>query len=245
MIRRMHDRPPLVGITAHRARARFGLWDREVDLLATTFVDAVLKGGGQAVILPARSLLDGSVLRCIDGLILSGGPDIDAALYGEERHELSEDPLPERDIAELIALNAAHEVGLPVLAICRGVQMLNVWRGGSLVQHLPDVGLHKEHGAGGNFAHHLIDVAVGSWLESVVGTSFTGSCHHHQAVKEIGEGLVPVAFSHDGVIEALELAGDVPVIGVQWHPEEIEGDPVISGFIETIVQYRRVWFGAD
>lgn len=233
------NEPPLIGITAHRSRAQFGFWDRDVDLIATTFVDAVLGAGGQAVLLPARSRLDGSVLRRLDGLILSGGPDIDAGLYGEERHERSEAPEPERDAAELIALTAAQHFGVPILAVCRGAQMLNVWRGGSLEQHLPDLGRHEGHGSGGEFASHPISVEAGSWLESAVGRSTTGSCHHHQAVKDVGEGLVPVAFSHDGVIEALELPGDVPVIGVQWHPEEIADDRVIPSFVKTIESERH------
>jgi gamma-glutamyl-gamma-aminobutyrate hydrolase PuuD len=233
------DAPPLIGITSHRARAQFGFWDRDFDLLATTFVDAVMEAGGQAVMLPARSRLNGSVLHRLDGLILSGGPDIDAGLYGEERHERSETPEPERDAAELTALAAAQHFGLPVLAVCRGAQMLNVWRGGSLEQHLPDLGRHEDHGTGGEFASNAISVAAGSWLESIVGRSTTGSCHHHQAVKDVGDGLVPVAFSHDGVIEALELQGEIPVIGVQWHPEEIADDRVIPGFVEAVDRERR------
>lgn len=233
---------PLIGITAHRTPAQFGFFNQTVDLLTATFTDAVLDAGGQAIIIPTHAALNSTVIGRLDGLILSGGPDVDARLYGEDPHVLSETPNPERDAAELEALRAAEMYELPVLAICRGAQLLNVWRGGSLTQHLPDLGCHESHGANGEFATHSVTVAAGSWLAAAVGTRVMARCHHHQAVNTLGRDLEPVAYSNDGVIEGLELAGPLPMIGIQWHPEEVADDPLIPHFITTVrkMEQRRV-----
>jgi putative glutamine amidotransferase len=186
------------------------------------YLDAVVRAGGQPVVVdPAGDLVP--LLDRIDAVVLTGGPDLDPAWYGEERHEAVYGVDRDADEAEIALVRAALDRGAPVLAICRGLQVVNVARGGTLHQHLPDVpgsGPHGQPGETGGAHEHEVDVAAGSRLATVFGTNrVVASCHHHQAVAKVGEGLRVTASAHDGVVEGLE-ADDGRLLAVQWHPED-------------------------
>ncbi len=215
---------PLIGISAYCERARWGVWEREAVVLPRRYADAVAAAGGIPVLLPPVPGIEDALAR-LDGLMLSGGGDIDPARYGAE-------PLPqltsvraERDAAEFALLDAAMSLQLPVLGICRGMQVINVARGGSLHQHLPDVVGHDGHApVPGAFGEHQVRVAPGSRLSEILGRDadpgVTTPTHHHQAVDRLGKGHIATAWAADRTIEAFEAAdGDAFVVAVQWHPE--------------------------
>ena len=210
---------PLIGISSYRESARWGSWDVPAVLLPATYVDAVAASGGQPVLLPTGSVTADVVGR-IDGLILAGGADVDPARYGQTPGPHTTVVRPDRDDAELTALRAALAEQVPVLAICRGLQLLNVALGGSLVQHLPDlpgVGCHDP--GPGRFEVRQVRTQPGSAVRRLLGPSARADCHHHQAVDRLATGLVPTAWAEDGTLEAVEGDGDGFCVGVQWHPE--------------------------
>jgi gamma-glutamyl-gamma-aminobutyrate hydrolase PuuD len=165
-----------------------------------------------------------SVVGRLDALVLVGGGDIDPARYGQRPHAATSGVDPARDGSELALLRAALEVDLPVLAVCRGMQLLNVDLGGTLFQHVPDVvGSDAHQPARGCFADVEVTTDAGSAVAKILGERTTVRCSHHQAIDRLGDGLVVTARAADGLIEAVELPGARFVVGVQWHPEE-EGD---------------------
>jgi putative glutamine amidotransferase len=214
------DERPLIGITSYEENASWGVREHEpAALLPVTYIRSVADAGGIPVVLPVlEGELEGLVAR-LDGVVLAGGPDVDPTRYGAAAHPRTDEPRAGRDRFELAVLEEAVRVGLPVLAICRGVQALNVARGGTLHQHIADQ--HAEdHGGGGVYKERLVQVKPGSRLEELLGDGEApASCHHHQAVDAIGEGLVPVAWADDGTVEALEDPTLPFLVGVQWHPE--------------------------
>ncbi|MGI8331474.1 gamma-glutamyl-gamma-aminobutyrate hydrolase family protein [Actinomadura scrupuli] len=213
---------PLIGITTYFEAARWGVWVREAALLPMPYLRSVERAGGVPVLLPPAGTrgLD-SLIRGLDGIVFAGGGDVDPSLYGEERHAETGEPQPQRDRFELALLRAAIEADLPFLAICRGMQVLNVVRGGVLIQHLPEVVGHEGHALGpGKVGTHPVQISVTSAVGKILGDSATVPTYHHQAVKRLGTGLVAVAWSDDQVIEAVELQGHRFGLGVQWHPEE-------------------------
>jgi putative glutamine amidotransferase len=180
---------------------------------------------------PSRDAL--AALRPLSALILCGGPDLDSRLYHARRHPDADRPQPGRDAWELRLLAAAKELGLPVLGICRGMQLLNIAHGGSLVQALkdgPQAELHRP--AVGRFGAHAVQTADGSWCRKVLGPSAVVPTYHHQAIDDVGRGLRAVAWSQDGIIEAIEGVASSMLIGVQWHPEAAPDSPLISRFVE-------------
>lgn len=223
---------PVIGITAYRERTRWSYWDRGADVLPAAYADAVADAGGSPLLIPARPEAALEAISRLDALVISGGPDVDAGLYHQPRHPATGEPRRARDAAELAALDAAVSAGKPVLGICRGAQLLNVWRGGTLDQHIHDDAEKLDHGAGGTFAHRRVRLLEGSWLSSVLGGDTTVKCHHHQALRVLGAGLRAVAWAEDGIIEAVELEGLGLVQGVQWHPEEAGGSSLFSAFVE-------------
>ena len=226
---------PIIGITTYRETASWGVWQRPADLLGAGYADAVLDAGGAPVLLPAlpRAALD--VLRVLDGVVLSGGADVDPHRYGADAHARTGAPRPDRDETELLLAATCWERSLPLLAICRGMQVLNVARGGDLVQHVPDLDHAADHRAGdGVFAERTLTVDPASRLAGVVGGSLDVHCYHHQGVGRLGEGLRPVAWSSDGLVEALErVDGDAFLLGVQSHPEESSDRRLFAGLVET------------
>ena len=220
----------LIGLSTYREPASWGVWaQRPTVLLATTYPDAVRRGGGIPVLLPpaAPEVSDQelgqqaqTVIAALQGLIIAGGPDVDPSRYGQPRHTATSPPRADRDSWELALLQAAFDAELPVLAICRGMQVLNVARGGTLHQHLPDV-VHSDLHAPSEGAHGRHDVRLDptSRLGSALGRSLSISTYHHQAVDRIGTGLVPTAWAADATVEAVEAVDAPWVVGVQWHPE--------------------------
>ena len=184
-------------------------------------------------------------LDALDGLIVSGGPDLDPALYGQEPHPETAGVREERDRGELALLTSALERDLPVLAVCRGSQLLNVARGGDLVQHLPELVGHERHKhTPGAFADHDVDVAAGSRLGALLGERAPVKSHHHQGFGRVGEGLVASAWADDGTVEALEDPRRRFALGVLWHPEEGEDAALFQALVDEARRYRARRFDA-
>lgn len=230
---------PVIGICTALERAQWSVWDQQAALLPNNYLQAIRRAGGFALMLaPDPELLvdPGAALDLIDGLILAGGADIDPAFYGAAPQPETVGAVPERDAFEIALTLAAIERDLPVLGICRGMQLINVALGGTLHQHLPDLFSHGEHRRVlGSFdgAEHDVQLTPGSLAAKVVGqaTHVTKS-HHHQGVDRLGARLVASASAPiDGLVEALELPGRRFVLGVQWHPEADESSPVIGGLV--------------
>jgi putative glutamine amidotransferase len=211
---------PVIGVTTYLETARWGTWHGPAALLPQTYVDAVSSGGGLPLLLPVLSACAADAVRAVDGLVLSGGADVDPEHYGEPAAPLTM-IRPERDAWELAVLRAALDEAKPVLAICRGMQLLNVACGGTLHQHLPDVvGGNGHQPSQGVFGSTLVRITPASRLGRIVGNHLTVHCHHHQAVHELGTGLEPAAWAGDDTVEAIEHFEHDFVLGVQWHPEE-------------------------
>ncbi|MFI7588650.1 gamma-glutamyl-gamma-aminobutyrate hydrolase family protein [Spongisporangium articulatum] len=229
---------PLIGITTYREPAHWGVWHGvTTDLLPAAYADSVRAAGGLPVLLPSVPGVEAALAR-LDGLVLAGGADVDPARYGADAHERTGAPRAQRDDAELALLAAAEAADVPVLAVCRGVQVLNVARGGTLTQHVPELVGHEDHNpAPGVYGHPEVHVHSGTRLEALLGASAAGglkvACHHHQAVERLGRGLVVVARSSDGVVEAVEDPGRDFLLGVQWHPEEGEDGGIFAGLVEA------------
>jgi putative glutamine amidotransferase len=231
----MHRNRPLIGICAYELPASFSHW-RDVDsvMVPAGYSRGVAAAGGMPLVIPP---VEGSseLVETLDGLLLTGGSDLDPALYGQSPHPATSGVVPHRDRAEIALLRAAVEAGLPVLAVCRGMQLLNVLCGGTLIQHLgdsPGAGeMHK--GPPGTFTRHPVEVEPGSRLHGMLGDRLDVHSCHHQAPDLIGEGLVVTARAPDGVVEGLELEQADFCVAVLWHPEEdIEGSgPLFRGLV--------------
>jgi putative glutamine amidotransferase len=238
------DRLPVIGLTTYLERAKTGVWDVPASFLPKVYFDAVEKAGGIAVLLPPQATSDDiadRLLDSLDGLILTGGKDIEPARYGQEAHEQTDEPRRDRDEWEDTLLRRALEREIPFLGICRGAQVLNVALGGTLHQHLPDVVGDRRYQAGeGVFNHVEVDVEGGSRLASLLSTdSVDVPVYHHQAIDVLGDGLVVTARTADGTIEAVELPGVPFGVAVQWHPEESPDDiRLFAGLVDAARDYR-------
>ena len=222
---------PVIGITAYDDQAAWRNWNARAALLPYAYLDAVRRGGGRPVLLPPGGDEGeaSDTVAGLDGLVVSGGPDIDPVRYGQARHPMTQPSMPVRDAWDLAVTGAALAQGVPLLAICRGMQMLNVCRGGTLHQHVPDLIGHERHAGGpGSFGRHQVQVSPDTVLGGILPDPgfFHVPTRHHQAVDLLGDGLQAVAWEEDGMIEAVEpgptelggLSGFV--LGVQWHPEQ-------------------------
>jgi anthranilate synthase component 2/putative glutamine amidotransferase len=210
---------PLIGITTYRELAQWGTWHLPAVLLPAAYADAVADAGGEPVLLPTGAVSADLVAR-LDGLVVAGGADVDPARYGARPGPHTTVVRPERDESELAVLSAALERDLPVLGICRGMQLLNVALGGDLVQHLPDVETTGTHDPGpGRYARRAVRTQPGSRVHQLLGDTASVDCHHHQALDRIAADLVPSAWAEDGVVEAVEAPDRTFCVGVQWHPE--------------------------
>ncbi len=230
---------PVIGICAPLENARWSVWDQEASLLPRNYVDAIQQGDGLALMLPVDRLLienPDEVLDLIDGLMLAGGADIDPSSYGHQHHAETVHTTPERDAFEIALTRAAIARDLPVLGICRGMQLLNVACGGTLLQHLPErFGHHEHRRVVGSFdgADHDVILSEGSLAARAAGQlRHATKSHHHQGVDELGEGLrVSGVSTLDELPEAIELPGRRFVLGVQWHPEADAESRVVSSFV--------------
>ncbi len=241
-------RRPVIGICAALERARWGVWDQGAALVPLSYIEAVQRAGGIALILPPDEHLvasPGQALDPLDGLMLAGGADIDAGSYGEQPHPQTIDTVPERDVFEIALTRAAIERDLPVLGICRGMQLINVARGGTLLQHLPEHVGHEDHRRVlGSFegADHDVSLQEGSLAALAAGggpraqgvLAHATKSHHHQGVDRVGDGLLVTGHSTlDGLAEAIELPDRRFVLGVQWHPEADPASTVIEAFVRA------------
>jgi len=229
-----------VGITTDVTTATFGAWEEESALVPTDYVRAVERAGGRPLLVPPSDEGVEETLDLLDGLVLSGGSDLDPALYGHDPHPETKGVLPERDRAELALLHGALERDMPMLAVCRGSQVLNVGLGGDLVQHLPDVVGHDEHKhTPGEYADHDVSLEPGTRLETLLGDRAPVKSHHHQGFGRLGSGLREAAYAPDGTLEALEDPGRRFALGVLWHPEAGEDTRLFEAFVEEARRYRR------
>jgi gamma-glutamyl-gamma-aminobutyrate hydrolase PuuD len=222
---------PLIGITTYVEPASWGHWQVEAALVPYDYVLAVERAGGRAVLVPPDEDGIDEVLDALDGLIFSGGNDMDPEEYGAEAHPATTGTNPERDRGELALLEAALARDLPVLAICRGFEVLNVARGGDLVQHLPEVVGHEDHRETvGEFSEHTVRVDPSSRIGEIAGAV---KSHHHQGIGRIGNGLRDVAWAADGTVEAIEDPEKPFVVGVLWHPEAGEDQRLFERLVDA------------
>jgi putative glutamine amidotransferase len=230
---------PIIGITTYVVPATFGVWQEDSALVPHEYVQAVERAGGRPLLVPPSTEGVAETLDALDGLILSGGADLDPALYGHEAHAETDRPFPLRDGGELTLLRAALERDLPTLGICRGSQVLNVALGGDLVQHLPDVVGHDGHrDVPGTYADHEVAIEHGSKLEGMLGARAPVKSHHHQGFGRLGDGLTATAHADDGTVEALEERSRRFAVGVLWHPEAGEDMRLFEALVAEAARYR-------
>ena len=229
---------PVVGITTYLTRAAWGAWDMEAALVPADYVRAVERAGGAPLLVPPGADLE-ATLALVDGLVFSGGSDLDPELYGDEAHPETNGIVRERDDFELELMQAALAQDIPMLAICRGSQVLNVALGGGIEQHVPDrVGsdVHKE--TPGVFAEHDVEVVAATRLGSILGSRHDVKSHHHQGFGELGAGLREAARAPDGTVEALEDPSRRFALGVLWHPEAGEDLALFEALVAEATAYR-------
>jgi putative glutamine amidotransferase len=230
---------PVVGITTYVTPAKWGNWDVEAALVPAAYVDAIERAGGRPLLIPPSEDGIDETLDAVDGLLFSGGSDLDPDLYDQDAHPETSGVHPERDRAELALLEAALARDMPVLAVCRGSQVLNIARGGDLVQHLPDVvGDEKHKHTPGAFADHDVELEEGTTLAELLGDRAPVKSHHHQGFGRVGAGLRVAAHAEDGTIEAVEDPERRFALGVLWHPEAGEDGRLFDELVRQAEAYR-------
>jgi gamma-glutamyl-gamma-aminobutyrate hydrolase PuuD len=231
---------PMIGITSYAQPARWGAWELPAALVPLYYVESVERAGGRALVVPPSTDAVDETLDVLDGIVFSGGIDIDPSVYGAARHPATDPAQAHRDAGELALLERALERDLPTLAICRGFQLLNVLRGGDLVQHLPEEVGHEGHReTPGVFSEHPVEVREGTRLAGIIGARHDGvSSSHHQGVGRVGEGLVETAWAADGALEGLEDPSKRFAVGVLWHPEMEEDKRLFEALVAEARDYR-------
>jgi putative glutamine amidotransferase len=230
---------PVIGITTYLTPAAWGAWELEAALVPASYVRAVVRAGGAPLLVPPGASYE-ETLDSLDGLIFSGGSDLDPELYGEQAHPETNGWVRERDDFELGLMQAALARDVPLLAICRGSQVLNVALGGDLEQHVPDrvqSDLHKE--TPGVFAEHDVAVLQGTTLATILGDRADVKSHHHQGYGELGSGLREAARAADGTVEALEDPTRRFTVGVLWHPEEGEDLALFEALVREAAEHHE------
>jgi putative glutamine amidotransferase len=242
----MPDNRPIIGLCTALERARWSVWDLQAMLLPRSYVDAVQHAGGLALMLPPDPRATDEPdewLDLLDGLVLAGGADVDPAAYGEQADPHTLGTVPERDGFEIALALRAMERDIPLLGICRGMQVMNVARGGTLIQHLPDDVGHEDHRRSlGSFdnADHDVRLADGSLAARVAHEKVHSTkSHHHQGVKAVGDGLEVTGWATvDDLPEVVEDPSRRFALGVQWHPEADPTSPLIAAFVEEAREFR-------
>jgi putative glutamine amidotransferase len=238
-------RRPVIGLTTYLESATQGVWDVRAAFLPQVYFDAVTASGGIAVLLPPQPTAPGAaaaVTDGLDGLIFTGGLDVQPELYGAPRHPLTDPSRADRDAWEIALLQAAEERRMPVLAICRGLQLVNVARGGTLHQHLPEShGTDRYRVGGGVFATNTVAVDDGTTLAALVGAGdIDVHSYHHQGIDRLGDGLVATARTDDGLVQAIESTGEGYLVGVQWHPEQNTDDRrLFAGLVDQAAAFAQ------
>ena len=230
---------PVIGLTTYREEAAWGVWQQRADLLPTLYAAAVEATGGIAVLLPPLEQ-DGAadvVVSRLDGLVISGGADVDPSRYGAAPHERTAKWRPDRDAWETALLDAAAAAGLPLLGVCRGMQVMAVHGGGALDQHTPDLVGHEQHSPGRDeYGRIGVETVPGTRVSGLVGERLSVNCHHHQSVRE-HPGFVAAAHAADGTLEAMETADERFCVGVQWHPETAADVGLLGGLVRAASAY--------
>jgi gamma-glutamyl-gamma-aminobutyrate hydrolase PuuD len=230
---------PLVGITTYLTQARFAYWDLESALVPAAYVRAVERAGGRALLVPPSEDGIDETLDALDGIVFSGGSDLDPELYGQDPHPETKGVIPNRDRAELALLEGALERDMPVLAVCRGSQVLNVALGGDLLQHLPEiVGDEKHKHTPGVFGDHEVELEPESRVGALLGDRAPVKSHHHQGFGRLGAGLVESGWADDGTVEAVEAPERRFAVGVLWHPEAGEDARLFEALVVEAREYR-------
>jgi putative glutamine amidotransferase len=234
--------PPRVGATTYREPASWGEWNEPADLLPALYSTAVQAAGAVAVLLPpgpadhAAAALDG-----VHGLLVAGGADVDPSRYGAERDPRTGGARADRDEWEIALVLEALDRDLPLLAVCRGMQVLNAALGGTLVQHLPDiVGSDIHAPLAGAHGRHDVNVRSGSRLAGIVGERLEIATHHHQAIDRLAPALTVCGWADDEIVEAVEVSGKGWAFAVQWHPEAYNGEALFAAFVGACVRHRDV-----
>jgi putative glutamine amidotransferase len=240
----LSDSRPIIGLTTYLEQAQTGVWDVQAAFLPRVYFDAVNRAGGIAVLLPPQpvdAVIAGRILDGLDGLIITGGKDVDPARYGQVAHAATDEPRRDRDAWEDALLTAAIERELPFLGICRGAQMLNVTLGGTLHQHLPDlIGSERYNAGGGVFVDNHVLVDADSRIAGLIGGAVIGKSYHHQSIDRLADGLVVTARTDDGTIQAVELPNLAFGVAVQWHPEQDSDDiRLFEGLVAAAGDYRE------
>lgn len=229
---------PVVGITTYLVPARWGAWDMDAALVPAAYVQGVVEAGGGPLLVPPGAEVD-ATLDVVDGLVFSGGSDLDPELYDAEAHPETGGVIRERDEFELELMRAALARDVPMLAICRGSQVLNVALGGDLEQHVPDrVGTNAHKEVNGVFAEHDVEVVGGTRLGSILGDRHDVKSHHHQGFGRLGGGLRESARAPDGTLEAVEDPSRRFTLGVLWHPEAGEDRALFEALVAEAAAYR-------
>ena len=232
------ERRPVIGITTYLTEAAWSYWRLAAALIPASYVQSVEQAGGSPLLVPPGAGIE-ETLDVVDGLVFSGGSDLDPELYGAEPHTETGGVVRERDEFELELMRAALARDLPVLAICRGSQVLNVARGGDIEQHLPDRladEVHRE--VPGTFGEHGVEVLPDTRLAAIVGTRTAVKSHHHQGFERLGDGLRESARADDGTLEGVEDPSRTFAVGVLWHPEEDEDKALFEALVAAAAQYR-------
>lgn len=231
---------PVIGICTPLETAAWGLWRERAALVPFTYVTAVQRAGGIALLLPpdpAATDNPDELLDMVDALLLAGGVDVDPSTYGAAAHPATDAPVPERDTFEIALARRALERDMPFLGVCRGMQVLNVALGGTLEQHLPDrIGDNHHRHTPGAFSDHDVRLVEGSLAARAAGeTMHPTKSHHHQAIDAVGDGLVVTGWSEgDELPEAVEIPSSRFTLGVQWHPEADETSRLIAALVEEV-----------
>lgn len=234
------QRRPRIGLTTYAQQAQWGVWDNKAAVLPWNYVTAVTNAGGTPLLLPPINT-DTSVLDVLDGLIIVGGVDVDPKNYGAQPHPKTS-AQPERDDHDIALTKAALEKDVPLFAICRGLQILNVALGGTLHQHVPDLPAQSNYQpAPGVFGQVDFTTKDGSLAQNILGETATAPCYHHQSIDKLGDGLCSTAVAKDGTVEVVESATPKNwVLGVQFHPEENGQDArLFKAFIEAATTYSE------
>lgn len=231
---------PVIGLSSYRETARWGAWEQPADLLPAEYARAVEAAGGIPVLLPPNDPVTAAeVVGRLDGLVISGGADVSPTRYGEAPGDHVVSWRDDRDAWELALLDAADAVALPVLGVCRGMQVMAVHAGGRLAQHVPDVVGHERHNPGGDqYGSTDIRLESGTRLAALLPEGVVGTCHHHQSVAE-HPGFAAVAWADDGLLEAIEAPGDRFRLGIQWHPEAADDARLFAGLVRAACDRRH------